>query len=100
MTPEMQILAINAACMAVGYLGLYPGAARRGLVALALTDLGVSVVALVTAAALFMGSGLGFSLILIEVNWFGFALVTLILMEAILFPWFARRHGIWPGDDG
>ncbi len=99
MTPELQILTINAVCMAVGYLGLYPGAAQRGLMALAMTDLVVSLIALLTAAVLFMGSGVAFSLILFEVNWFGFSLITLILMEAVLFPWFARRHGVWPGDD-
>ena len=100
MTPELQILSINAACMAVGYLGLYPGAAQRGLLALALTDLGVTLVAILTSALLFMGSGISFRLIVVDVNWFGFALITLIAMEAVLFPWFARRHGIWPGDEG
>lgn len=99
MTPEIQILTINITCMAVGYLLIYPQAVSRGQVALGLADLGVSLVALATAAALFMGSGVTFTLIAIPLNWFGFSLITLILMEAALFPWFARRHGIWPGED-
>ncbi|MCC5988470.1 MAG: hypothetical protein JJT95_12375 [Pararhodobacter sp.] len=98
MTPELQILIINATCLAVGYLGIYPSLVPRGLVALALADLGVCAVAIGTAGLLFWGSGTGFSLIVAEVNWFVFSLLTLIAMEAALFPRFARRHGIWPGD--
>lgn len=98
MTPELQILIINATCLGVGYLGIYPGLVPRGLLALALADLGVCAVAIGTAGMLFWGSGIGFSLLLAEVNWFVFSLLTLIAMEALLFPSFARRHGIWPGD--
>ena len=99
MTPELQILIINATCLGVGYLGIYPGLVPRGLMALALADLAVCAVAIGTAGLLFWGSGTGFSLLFAEANWFVFSLLTLIVMEAALFPWFARRHGIWPDDE-
>ena len=99
MAPELQILTINATCLAVGYFGIYPGLISRGLMRLALADLGVCAVAIGTAGLLFWDSGIGFSLLVVQVNWFVFSLFTLIAMEAALFPRFARRHGIWPGDD-
>lgn len=99
MTPELQILIINATCLGVGYFGIYPGLVPRGLWPLALADLAVCALAIGTAGLLFWGSGTGFSLLVVQVNWFVFSLFTLIVMEAFLFPWFARRHGIWPGDE-
>jgi hypothetical protein len=99
MSPELQILIINATCLAIGYFGIYPALARKSLVAVGLGDLVVSVVALGTAGALFWGTGVEFRLIGLSVNWFVFALTTLIAMGLPLFLWFARRHGIGPGDD-
>jgi len=94
MLPEFQILIINAVCLGVAYLGILPGLARQSLTALALTDAAVTVVALVTAGMLFWGSGQGFTLLVFEVNWLVFALVTFAAMEGPLFVWFARKHGI------
>ena len=99
MAPELQILAINATCLAIGYLGIYPALARKSLMAVGLGDLVVSIVAIGTAGALFWGSGVTFRLIGIPMNWFAFSLTTLIAMGLPLFLWFARRYGIWPDDD-
>lgn len=94
MAPEIQVLAINATCLAVAYLGIFPTLKPLTLKRLALADLGVGLAALATSGALFMGSGIGFRLLFMEVNWFVFALVTLMAMEFPLLRWFARRHGI------
>ena len=98
MPPEFQILIINAVCLGVAYAGILPGVARKSLRALALSDAAVTLVALATAGMLFRGSGLGFSLFGFEVNWLVFSLVTFAMMEAPLFAWFARRHGIGRND--
>lgn len=94
--PEGQILLINAVCLGVAYLFILPGLANKSLGALALSDLMVTVVAVGTSAALFMGQGVGFSLVVAEVNWLVFALVTFAAMEVPLFMRFARKHGIGP----
>jgi hypothetical protein len=100
MPPELQILAINATCLAVGYFGIYPALAQKSLAALGIGDLIVSVVAIGTAGALYWGTGVEFRLLGIPMNWFAFSLTTLIAMGLPLFLWFVRRHGIWPDDEG
>ncbi len=98
MAPEFQILVINAVCLGVAYLFILPGLRHKTLKALALSDLAVSVLALGTAAALFMGQGVRFSLLVVEVNWLVFALVTFVAMEVPLFMRFVRKHGIEPPE--
>ena len=99
MAPELQILAINATCLAIGYFGIYPTLAQKSLLAVGLGDLIVSAVAIGTAGALSWGSGVAFRLIGIPMNWFAFSVTTLIAMGLPLFLWFAQRHGIGPGDE-
>lgn len=98
MAPELQVLAINAACLAVAYLGIFPGLRPLTMGRLALADLGVGLVALGTVAALFWDSGVDFRLLVFDTNWFWFAVVTYVAMELPLSLWFLRRHGIGPGD--
>ena len=59
MSPEFQILIINAVCLGVAYLGILPGLARTSLIALAITDAVVTLIAVSTAGMLFWGSGQG-----------------------------------------
>jgi hypothetical protein len=99
MAPELQILAINATCLLVAYLGIFPALTPLTLHRLALADLAVGLTALGTAAALFWGSGVQFRLLLIDTNWFWFALVTFVVIEVPLFLWFVRRHGLNLSDD-
>jgi len=98
MAPELQILLINAVCLGVAYAFILPGLPHKTMKALALSDLAVSVLALGTSGALFWGSGVGFSLLVAEVNWLVFALVTIALMEIPLFTHFVRKHGIGPSE--
>jgi len=96
MAPELQILLINAVCLGAAYLFLLPGLEHKTLKVLALCDLAVSVLALGTAGALFWGSGTAFRLLVVDVNWLVFALVTFAAMEVPLFLRFMRKHGIGP----
>jgi len=99
MAPELQILAINGVALAVGYLGVFPSLRPLTLRRPALADLGVVGMALATSGALFWGSGIGFALGPLTLNWFWFALVTLLVMEAPLLWWFARVRGLRFGPD-
>lgn len=96
--PELQLVIINAVCLGLAYGAILPGLVGRGMGALAAADAMVAVVAIGTAGALFWGSGQGFSVIVFELNWFGFALFSFLAMELPLFRWFCRRHGIGGGD--
>lgn len=104
MAPELQILAINATGLAVAYLLIYPALGpltntRATKLRLMKADAGVMAVLLAASGALFWGSGISFSLLLVETNWFWFALVTVVAMEIPVYLWFARRHGLSPDLD-
>ena len=102
-SPELQLLIINAVIATIAYGGIYPSLRRKTLNTVMAADTVVSVVALATAGALYWGSGVEFSLILFDVNWFVFSLFTLMAMEIPLFLYFARKHNIEifdaPDDD-
>ena len=57
-------------------------------------DLVLTLLVLITAGALFAGSGTRFSLILFDTNWFGFTLLSSMAMEMPLFLWFCKKHDI------
>ena len=99
LSPELQLLILNAAILAVAYWGIYPSIEPKTLNRIMLTDLGLSVVALVVAGALFWGSGIGFSMLLFETNWAVFSIVTLMVMEVPLFLRFCRQWGLNLFDD-
>ncbi len=94
MTPEAKILILNAAVLAVAYLGIYPSMREKTLPALLRNDLALTLLVLITAGALFAGTGTRFSLILLDTNWFGFTLLTSMAMELPLFLWFCKKHDI------
>jgi hypothetical protein len=99
MAPEFQVLAINAAALAVAYLGIFPALRPLTLSRLALADLGVGSAAMATSGALYWDSGVTFWLLGFQANWFVFALLTLMAMEAPLLRWFMRRNGIGFGPN-
>lgn len=92
MTPEGQILTLNALCLGGAYLVFYPGLREKTLRALALGDMAITVLVLSVAGALFLGSGTEFALGPWRVNWLVFTLVTGALIEGPLLWWFWRRY--------
>ena len=97
--PELQILILNIVILGVAYLGIYPSLQQKTLNKIMLIDLVLTGLALLVAGGWFMGTGVGFSLILFEANWVVFTLLTLFLMEVPVFLWFAKKHGIPLGFD-
>lgn len=97
--PEAQILILNAVILGVAYLGIYPSLREKTLNRIMTVDLVLSVLALGVAGALFWGRGVPFNMLLFEGNWAVFSIVTLMLMEAPLFYFFAKKHDISFGFD-
>ena len=95
--PELQILTINATILAVAYAGIYPTLRPVTLSKVTGIDLVLTVLSVGVAGALFWGRGVGFSLLVLEVNWAVFAILTMMAMEFPLARWFLRKHGLWPG---
>lgn len=94
MTPELQLLVLNATIVLIAYLGIYPSMRHITLARMMAADTVLTALALGVAAALFWDSGTRFSLLLFSTNWAVFAFLTLLVMEIPLFIWFCRRHDI------
>lgn len=93
-TPEVQILILNGLILAVAYLGIFPTLEQKTLNRMMAIDFVLTAVALAVAGAWFWGTGVTFTLLLFETNWFMFTLVCFALLEIPLFLRFAKAHGI------
>lgn len=99
-TPEQQLLIVNASALAIAYFGIYPSLKPLTMNKVLLADTIVSVSCLTLAGLLFYGSNVRFSLIWFDGNWAVFSIVTLFVFELPLFLWFASRNGLLePWDD-
>lgn len=94
MSPELTLLIINAVLLAYAYLWAYPALTEKTWKAILLRDTAISVAAVTLAGLLYWGSGLPFSLIFFDANWFGFSIVTMMVMETPLFLWFAKKYDL------
>lgn len=94
--PEAQPLIINAVILSVAYLGIYPSLKNITLTKVAVVDSVLSGLSLLVAGALFWGTGIEFSMRFFSTNWFGFAILTMLLMELPLFHWFCQKRGLKP----
>ena len=94
MTDELTLLAVNTAFLAFAYCLAFPMLGLRRLGPLMRYDAAVSLAALGVAGALYWGSGTRFGLLGFEVNWIVFGLLTYAAIEAPIFWWYCRRHGI------
>lgn len=93
-SPEIFILLSNAAILLCAYFIVYPRFAGSDLNRLALNDLAANAIAIAVAGFAFFGTGQRFDWLFLELGWFGFTVVTFLLMELPLFVWYARRHGL------
>jgi hypothetical protein len=98
LSPELQLLVINAVILGVAYGGIYPSFRNLTYKRMAIADLVLTGVSPGAAGGLFGGSGVSFSLVLFETNWLVFSLLTCLAMEWPLFHWFCRKRGLRPFD--
>lgn len=91
MTPEAAILLINATVLLICYLVVLPRWAGGNLNRIALHDFMATLVALVLAGSLYLGTGTTFDLGPLSLNWFWFALLTYFAMELPLMFWYLNK---------
>ncbi len=94
MTPEVLVLLINAAGLALAYGVVYPRLVPITMGKMVLADTVLTVVLVGSVTALFWGSGTQFWLLGWYVGPAVFAIVTLLVIEWPLFSWFTKKHGI------
>jgi len=101
LTPEAQIIVINAVLLLAAYGVIYPLITGITIMQMVWIDLALSVISLGIAGYLYWGTGTEFTLFLFSVNWVFFTLLTLFVMEMPLFHWFCKSRGLKPfQDDG
>lgn len=97
MSPEWQIIVINAVVCAVAYFGIYPTFKPITWTKILVSDAAVTCAALGLAGMLFAGSGVRFTLIAVETHWAVFSLATFFAIESPLVIWFALTQDIEDG---
>lgn len=94
MTPEWTLIAINAIFLGFAYFWVYPSLETITFPAILWRDTVITCAALLVAGLLYYGTGTRFSLLVFDTNWAVFSVLTLALMEAPAFAWFARKHDL------
>ena len=94
MPAELTILLLNAVLIVVCYQLLYPRQVGSSRVRLIINDAMATVVALMVVGSVYAGSGQLFSLLVVDVSWFWFTLVTYSLMELPFAMRYMRRHNM------
>ena len=94
MSPELTLLALNAATLLVAYTLVYPRMAAPTAPRLMRADLVVTAASLGLGGWLFAGQGLRFDMLLFETRWWVFALLTAALIETPLVLAFCKARGI------
>ena len=92
--PELQVILISGITATVAYFGIYPSFRDITLTKVMVGDLVVTCALLLVVGGLFWGSGVGFSLVLFEVNWLIFTIVIFSLMELPLFFWLSDKYDL------
>ena len=93
-SPEILVLLLNTIILVLAYCVVYPRTVGADIAKLLQSDLMATATSLVVAGFLFWGTNQQFDLLLGEVNWFAFSLVTFLLMEIPFALWYLKRFDI------
>jgi hypothetical protein len=99
LSAEWMIISINLIILYIAYYFVYPRFAGSDLNRLLVNDLLANITALVVAGALFYGSGQRFDFVFFELGWFGFTLLSFVLLELPFFWSYARRYRLFEVAD-
>ena len=91
---EILVLLLNTIILVLAYSVVYPRTVGADIAKLLQSDLMATATSLVVAGFLFWGTNQQFDLLLGEVNWFAFSLVTFLLMEIPFALWYLKRFDI------
>jgi len=93
-TPELTVIGLNLCIIAVAYTSVFPTVAGSNVSRIALLDLAASAVAIGIVGSVYWGSDYAFSLLIVDVNWFWFTLLTYALFEIPAYMWYAKKNRI------
>lgn len=94
-TPEMFLILLNIVSILSAYFYVYPKYAGSNGHKIAAYD-GVLMLLVESISAYnFWGSDYRFNLLITEVNWFWFSLLTYFALEAPIMFWYFKKYDVW-----
>ncbi|KZN32573.1 hypothetical protein N474_18405 [Pseudoalteromonas luteoviolacea CPMOR-2] len=94
MSPELSIIILNAAILLIAYFIIYPKYAGNDFRKISVQDFIASMISLGVVGSVYFGTGVKFSLVLFDVTWPWFTLISFTLIELPIFYWYAKRHNV------
>ena len=94
MPAELNILILNLVILLLAYFALYPRVAGGDVMKVAYYDLIATGTALMIVGMVFWGSERQFSLLLFDVNWFWFTLLTYLGIELPFMSWYFKKYNV------
>lgn len=94
MTPEIKVFVFAGAMIAFAYTVLYPRMRTKSLNRMMLLDIAISAAIILLVGIVYYGTGTRFSLVLFDVPWWAFALLSAAIVEVPFFIWFCKRWNI------
>lgn len=94
MLPEQVILLLNMIVVGLGYFVIYPRVAGNSFSKITGHDVIATCVVLAISASLYYGSSIEFKLLIIDVNWFWFTLLTYAAIEVPVLLWYIKKYKV------
>ena len=93
-SPEIVLLILNGVILILEFFLTYPRSVGNNISKLMQSDLLATVTYVIVAGFLFWGTNHQFDLLVGEVNWFLFSVVTFLLMEVPFALWYLKKFDI------
>lgn len=92
--PELQVFVIVAAILLFSYFVIYPLLKPQTMQRMAVYDFVLLLITLLIIGLRFGGTDTVFSMRVIGTNWLVFTVIIAMVLEAPLFLWYVRKHGM------
>ena len=96
---EFIIVILNVVIVCIAYFIVYPKVAGSDLRKIAINDFFASSISLAIAGYLFWNTGREFSVVVTNVNWFWFTILTYLAVEIPFSMWYAKKFKVSPFSD-
>lgn len=95
MQPEVVILILNLSIVLLTYFIIYPLFAGRNLNKLMLNDVLAMLVSLIVSGGLYSGTDYEFNLLIVDTNWFWFAMTTYFVIETPFAQRYIKKNNLF-----
>jgi len=93
-SPEQTVLLLNAIVIFIAYAFIYPRVAGNNFNKITGHDVVASSIVLITSGSLYWNSAIEFNLLITNVNWFWFTLITFGVIEIPVLVWYIKRYQV------